>query len=128
MCLFLIFQAEDGIRDIGVTGVQTCALPIWTFWSLVYAWMVVIRPRSMPNVSSMTLAIGARQFVVHEALEMMLWLAGSEFSWLTPMTMVMSSPLAGAEMTTFLAPAVMCLPALAASVKKPVDSMRSEER
>src|ERR1035437_10770870 len=22
-------QAEDGIRDIGVTGVQTCALPIW---------------------------------------------------------------------------------------------------
>src|SRR5581483_9063907 len=21
--------AEDGIRDIGVTGVQTCALPIW---------------------------------------------------------------------------------------------------
>src|SRR3712207_7281629 len=22
------FQAEDGIRDIGVTGVQTCALPI----------------------------------------------------------------------------------------------------
>src|SRR3712207_4245134 len=27
MC-FLFFQAEDGIRDIGVTGVQTCALPI----------------------------------------------------------------------------------------------------
>src|SRR5258707_6327913 len=24
------FQAEDGIRDIGVTGVQTCALPICT--------------------------------------------------------------------------------------------------
>src|SRR3712207_6748632 len=24
----LFFQAEDGIRDIGVTGVQTCALPI----------------------------------------------------------------------------------------------------
>src|SRR3712207_7741434 len=24
------FQAEDGIRDIGVTGVQTCALPIWS--------------------------------------------------------------------------------------------------
>src|SRR3712207_8456705 len=26
-CFF--FQAEDGIRDIGVTGVQTCALPIF---------------------------------------------------------------------------------------------------
>src|SRR3712207_4605627 len=27
VCFF--FQAEDGIRDIGVTGVQTCALPIF---------------------------------------------------------------------------------------------------
>src|SRR3712207_801161 len=25
----VFFQAEDGIRDIGVTGVQTCGLPIW---------------------------------------------------------------------------------------------------
>src|SRR6266508_5252056 len=28
--LFFFFQAEDGIRDGHVTGVQTCALPIWT--------------------------------------------------------------------------------------------------
>src|SRR2546430_9508844 len=30
MCLrlFFFFQAEDGIRDLTVTGVQTCALPI----------------------------------------------------------------------------------------------------
>src|SRR3712207_7320979 len=28
MIIFFFFQAEDGIRDIGVTGVQTCALPI----------------------------------------------------------------------------------------------------
>src|SRR3712207_6453539 len=28
ICLFFFFQAEDGIRYIGVTGVQTCALPI----------------------------------------------------------------------------------------------------
>ena len=27
-CLFFFFQAEDGIRDHCVTGVQTCALPI----------------------------------------------------------------------------------------------------
>ena len=26
--LFFFFQAEDGIRDYKVTGVQTCALPI----------------------------------------------------------------------------------------------------
>src|SRR5260370_15569543 len=29
--LFFFFQAEDGIRDSSVTGVQTCALPILTF-------------------------------------------------------------------------------------------------
>src|SRR5690349_473433 len=32
LCLvffFFFFQAEDGIRDLYVTGVQTCALPIW---------------------------------------------------------------------------------------------------
>src|SRR2546422_6533895 len=27
-CCFFFFQAEDGIRDVAVTGVQTCALPI----------------------------------------------------------------------------------------------------
>src|SRR5206468_5771522 len=27
--LFFFFQAEDGIRDLIVTGVQTCALPIY---------------------------------------------------------------------------------------------------
>src|SRR5256886_17453094 len=27
--LFFFFQAEDGIRDLTVTGVQTCALPIF---------------------------------------------------------------------------------------------------
>src|SRR2546430_9106204 len=27
-CVFFFFQAEDGIRDLTVTGVQTCALPI----------------------------------------------------------------------------------------------------
>src|SRR2546430_5837822 len=28
ICRFFFFQAEDGIRDLTVTGVQTCALPI----------------------------------------------------------------------------------------------------
>src|SRR2546429_4672720 len=27
--VFFFFQAEDGIRDVAVTGVQTCALPIY---------------------------------------------------------------------------------------------------
>src|SRR2546430_7536761 len=29
--VFFFFQAEDGIRDLTVTGVQTCALPIYNF-------------------------------------------------------------------------------------------------
>src|SRR2546430_15225642 len=32
MCVFF-FQAEDGIRDLTVTGVQTCALPIFSIVS-----------------------------------------------------------------------------------------------
>src|SRR6478672_12978821 len=30
MFFFFFFQAEDGIRDLIVTGVQTCALPIFS--------------------------------------------------------------------------------------------------
>src|SRR5216684_1627439 len=30
---FFFFQAEDGIRDVAVTGVQTCALPISISWN-----------------------------------------------------------------------------------------------
>src|SRR5205809_3408456 len=33
LSFFFFFQAEDGIRDVAVTGVQTCALPISTFCS-----------------------------------------------------------------------------------------------
>src|SRR2546422_1238894 len=29
--IYFFFQAEDGIRDVAVTGVQTCALPICGF-------------------------------------------------------------------------------------------------
>src|SRR2546430_3419931 len=39
-CLFFFFQAEDGIRDLTVTGVQTCALPISRLWLGVAAGVV----------------------------------------------------------------------------------------
>ncbi len=77
----------------------------------------------MPTVSLMTFANGARQFVVHDALEMTWWLSLSYWSKLTPRTTVMSGSVAGAEMTTFWAPASRCLAASARLVKKPVDSM-----
>src|SRR3712207_8909870 len=42
MCFF---QAEDGIRDIGVTGVQTCALPISTLWKAIAHAKAPVRMR-----------------------------------------------------------------------------------
>src|SRR5690606_40735425 len=39
---FFFFQAEDGIRDFHVTGVQTCALPIWTHVEPVLALLEAI--------------------------------------------------------------------------------------
>src|SRR5690625_2910302 len=41
LCVFFFFQAEDGIRDGHVTGVQTCALPIlWgkPMWGTWWVW------------------------------------------------------------------------------------------
>src|SRR5690349_23041145 len=32
---FFFFQAEDGIRDLYVTGVQTCALPIFPVYTVL---------------------------------------------------------------------------------------------
>src|SRR6058998_3513666 len=81
-----------------------------------------MKPRLMPNLSSRTLAVVARQLVVHEALLMMRCLAGSYAFSLTPSTTVTSGSLAGAVMMTFLAPAPMCLLAVAVSRKMPVDS------
>src|SRR3712207_7547778 len=41
---FFFFQAEDGIRDISVTGVQTCALPISEVGDLGRAERAARRP------------------------------------------------------------------------------------
>src|SRR5260363_394850 len=51
--LFFFFQAEDGIRDDLVTGVQTCALPICAirvnglFISCCSCWLIVRRAGRM---------------------------------------------------------------------------------
>src|SRR5256712_2677135 len=39
-CFFFFFQAEDGIRDLIVTGVQTCALPISRAASIFAAFAI----------------------------------------------------------------------------------------
>ena len=60
----------------------------------------------MPKLSSIILAIGARQFVVHEALEKTKSSFVITFSF-TPNTTVFASG-DGAEIITFLAPAITC--------------------
>src|SRR2546421_8675371 len=49
LCFFFFFQAEDGIRDLIVTGVQTCALPIYT--AAGAAITTRARPRNSPRPS-----------------------------------------------------------------------------
>src|SRR2546430_17375819 len=44
MSFFFFFQAEDGIRDLTVTGVQTCALPILTL-AVVFLPLLIIGQR-----------------------------------------------------------------------------------
>src|SRR5256886_5754505 len=43
--VIFFFQAEDGIRDLTVTGVQTCALPIFNgaTFSVAYDEMVIVK-------------------------------------------------------------------------------------
>src|SRR5215210_4968913 len=84
--------------------------------------MVTMDAWRRPKVSRTTFTIGTRQFVVHDALETIVCLDESYLSLLTPITMVMSSPFAGAEIRTFFAPQSICLRAALASVNLPVDS------
>src|SRR2546430_13260765 len=53
--LFFFFQAEDGIRDLTVTGVQTCALPIST------AAMQAMRDALPPGVHWSAFGVGRMQ-------------------------------------------------------------------
>src|SRR2546430_3106782 len=46
-CFFFFFQAEDGIRDLTVTGVQTCALPIFQIQG------TTAEPKFIPDVGGL---------------------------------------------------------------------------
>src|SRR5206468_11455858 len=76
----------------------------------------------IPNRWCSTLATGARQFVVHEALEMTLCLPGSKARSLTPMQIVTSASFDGAEMITCSTLFRRWRDAFSLEVKRPDDS------
>src|SRR3712207_3686055 len=57
--MYVFFQAEDGIRDIGVTGVQTCALPI-------FESTVVLAPRLRGTGQQALWPFGAQAYTEDE--------------------------------------------------------------
>src|SRR2546427_4309055 len=76
---FFFFQAEDGIRDLTVTGVQTCALPIFVrdtrerlnMSQRVFARKLRVNPRTLerweqgrskPNDQAAALILLVRRF------------------------------------------------------------------
>src|SRR5256885_9713696 len=72
-CFF--FQAEDGIRDYKVTGVQTCALPIWAVLSAPAArpprspWMCAwsrFDRRCLTSCSALHVKLAAKLDVDHK--------------------------------------------------------------
>src|SRR2546429_6740682 len=62
--VFFFFQAEDGIRDVAVTGVQTCALPI----SYCFTNCSAARPKKTAKTASASRLIwvtnGAKSLVL----------------------------------------------------------------
>src|SRR2546430_8433400 len=62
---FFFFQAEDGIRDLTVTGVQTCALPIFAIAAHREIAPIAISPRNFVGPGAAQAAVinpAARSF------------------------------------------------------------------
>ena len=80
-----------------------------------------MNPFSITKLSFSTLTTGARQFVVHDAAEIILSSFFISVS-LTPYTIVLSASLHGAETITFLAPFFKCGNNLSFELNLPVHS------
>src|SRR5256884_1318646 len=57
---FFFFQAEDGIRDVAVTGVQTCALPIFSRHQGIRAHCSKYQRLDRVNAHVRTLTVGGK--------------------------------------------------------------------
>src|SRR5438067_4046703 len=67
---FFFFQAEDGIRDRNVTGVQTCALPI-------YLWGATLALLSVASLAWSPLLVAVPMLVATLAVSLALAAAGA---------------------------------------------------
>src|SRR2546429_6293994 len=66
--MFFFFQAEDGIRDVAVTGVQTCALPIWKLGALDFAGGTVVHINAAAAALVIALVLGTRKDYARQAI------------------------------------------------------------
>src|SRR5699024_11411195 len=80
---FFFFQAEDGIRDRNVTGVQTCALPISVSASLATAFGILGMSYSVSAAcASSAHCVGvAADLIRHGAQDIVFAGAGEEEHW-----------------------------------------------
>merc|ERR1719171_2954921 len=122
----LAAPVEDGIMLVAAARPARQSAPFMepstVSCDAVVACTVVVRPCLMPNFSLITLTMGARPLVVHEAHDTTA-IEVSYSSSLTPTTRVgVSASLAGAEMMTFLAPPSTCFMQPSVVVNAPVDS------
>src|SRR5207249_8907712 len=64
----LFFQAEDGIRDRNVTGVQTCALPICAIYDATARIIASLLERELKQPISVVNRTGGSGVVGHQAI------------------------------------------------------------
>src|SRR2546425_12811192 len=91
---FFFFQAEDGIRDKLVTGVQTCALPIWfddasirtcAIIAIVAGVLFIVRSLTFARPVVDFRALGNRSFLVGCILSFMTGVGIFSTIFLTPL-------------------------------------------
>src|SRR5699024_2620112 len=96
--LLFFFQAEDGIRDRNVTGVQTCALPIYPVLAGGVAVsrspsgtvknMIQLMPVMIDKVGAASVMSGSTRYETADDMQVYLWYRGQYY----PTTLAQVNP------------------------------------